>query len=56
MKAQYIRAMDVIHRGCLFVASACLVVITLIIPYGVFTRFVLNSAASRAAPATTMHC
>ena len=44
MKAQYIRAMDAIHRACLFVAGSCLVVITLIIPYGVFTRYVLNSA------------
>jgi TRAP-type C4-dicarboxylate transport system permease small subunit len=54
MKAQYIRAMDVVHRGCLFVASACLVVITLIIPYGVFTRFVLNSASSWPEPLATL--
>src|SRR4051794_26181538 len=54
MKAQYIRAMDVIHRGCLFVAGACLVVITLIIPYGVFTRYVLNSAASWPEPLATL--
>ena len=32
MKAQYIRVMDAIHNACLFVAGACLVVITLIIP------------------------
>ena len=50
MKAQYIRAMDVLHRACLFVAGACLVVITLIIPYGVFCRYVLNSAASWPEP------
>ena len=46
MKERYIRAMDAIHTGCLFVAGAFLVVIVLIIPYGVFTRYVLNSAAS----------
>ena len=50
MKAQYIRAMDAIHRACLFVAGACLVIITLIVPYGVFTRYVLNSAASWPEP------
>jgi TRAP-type C4-dicarboxylate transport system permease small subunit len=50
MKAQYIRAMDVIHNACLFVAGCCLVVITIIIPYGVFTRYVLNSAASWPEP------
>jgi TRAP-type C4-dicarboxylate transport system permease small subunit len=50
MKAQYIRMMDGIHGACLFVAGACLVVITLIVPYGVFTRYVLNSAASWPEP------
>ena len=50
MKAQYIRMMDGIHAACLFVAGACLVVITLIVPYGVFTRYVLNSAASWPEP------
>src|SRR5215217_9474174 len=50
MKAQYIRMMDAIHGACLFVAGACLVVITLIVPYGVFTRYVLNSAASWPEP------
>src|SRR6266536_4598899 len=50
MKAQYIRAMDAIHDACLFVAGACLVIITIIVPYGVFTRYVLNSAASWPEP------
>ena len=50
MKAQYIRAMDAIHNACLFVAGACLVIIVLIVPYGVFTRFVLNSASSWPEP------
>ena len=50
MKAQYIRAMDALHRGCEILAGACLVIITLIIPYGVFCRYVLNSAASWPEP------
>jgi len=50
MKQHYIRAMDAIHAGCLFVAGACIVLITLIVPYGVFTRYVLNSAASWPEP------
>src|SRR6266545_4404922 len=50
MKERYFRAMDAIHNACLFVAGACLVVIVLIIPYGVFTRYVLNSAASWPEP------
>ena len=50
MKSHYTRAMDLIHRACLVIAGACLVVITLIIPYGVFTRYVLNSASSWPEP------
>jgi TRAP-type C4-dicarboxylate transport system permease small subunit len=50
MKAHYIRLMDAIHGACVFVAGACLVVITMIVPYGVFTRYVLNSAASWPEP------
>src|SRR6266498_1581559 len=54
MKERYFRAMDAIHNACLFVAGACLVVIVLIIPYGVFTRYVLNSAASWPEPLATL--
>lgn len=50
MKTHYIRVMDALHRACVFTAGACLVVITLIIPYGVFCRYVLNSAASWPEP------
>src|SRR4029078_2545668 len=50
MKAQYIRAMDALHRACEILAGVCLVIITLIIPYRVFCRSVLNSAASGPEP------
>ena len=50
MKAQYVRAMDAVNRACLFIAGICLVVITIIIPWGVFTRYVLNSASSWPEP------
>src|SRR5215468_7080283 len=50
MKAQYIRAMDALHQACLFIAGSCLVIITVIVPYGVFTRYALNSAASWPEP------
>jgi TRAP-type C4-dicarboxylate transport system permease small subunit len=49
-KSQYIRAMDALHQACLIVAGVSLVVITLIIPWGVFTRYVLNSASSWPEP------
>ena len=54
MKQQYLRAMDGVHAGCLFVAGTCLVVITIIVPYGVFTRYVLNSAASWPEPVAVL--
>ena len=50
MKAAYMRAMDAIHRACLVVCGVCLAVIAIIIPWGVFTRYVLNSAASWPEP------
>lgn len=50
MKAYYIRFMDVLNRFCMVIAGACLVVITLIIPWGVFTRYVLNDASSWPEP------
>jgi TRAP-type C4-dicarboxylate transport system permease small subunit len=50
MQALYIRAMDALNWLCVFVAGVCLVVITIIIPYGVFCRYALNSAASWPEP------
>src|SRR5262249_20596544 len=46
MKERYFRAMDATNNACLFVAGALLVIIVLIIPYGVFPPYVLNSGAS----------
>ena len=54
MTARYIQFMDVLHRFCMVVAGACLVTITLIIPWGVFTRYVLNSASSWPEPAAVL--
>jgi TRAP-type C4-dicarboxylate transport system permease small subunit len=54
MQARYVRLMDALNRACVFVAGVCLVVITVIIPYGVFCRYVLNSAASWPEPAAVL--
>ena len=50
MRETYFRATDALHRACVFLAGIALVVITLIIPWGVFTRYVLNSASSWPEP------
>jgi TRAP-type C4-dicarboxylate transport system permease small subunit len=54
MKAAYVQAMNVLHRFCMVVSGACLVFITLVIPWGVFTRYVLNSASSWPEPAAVL--
>ena len=50
MRDAYIRMMDVLHRACLVGAGASIVILTAIIPWGVFTRYVLNSASSWPEP------
>jgi TRAP-type C4-dicarboxylate transport system permease small subunit len=50
MRAAYFSAMDMLHRACLFGAGLSLVIITIIIPWGVFTRYILNSASSWPEP------
>lgn len=50
MLARYVGAMEVLHRLCMFVAGVCLVVITVIIPWGVFTRYVLNYGSAWPEP------
>jgi TRAP-type C4-dicarboxylate transport system permease small subunit len=42
--------MDALYYACVLVAGAALVLISVVIPYGVFTRYVLNSAASWPEP------
>ncbi len=54
MKAAYFRLTDIVHRICMLVAGACVVVITIIIPWGVFTRYVLHSASSWPEPLATL--
>ena len=46
----YSRLMDWVQRACMIVAGACLVVITVIIPWGVFTRYVLGVGSSWPEP------
>ena len=50
MRERYVQAMNVLQRLCMLVAGACLVVITVIIPWGVFTRYVLNYGSSWPEP------
>jgi TRAP-type C4-dicarboxylate transport system permease small subunit len=42
--------MDALYRCCVIIAGGALVFISAVIPWGVFTRYVLNSAASWPEP------
>src|SRR5438093_13314470 len=50
MRARYTRAMEGLYLACVGISGLALVVITLIIPYGVFMRYAMNSAASWPEP------
>ena len=50
MAGLFRRAMDYLYRACVLVGGTALVLISAVIPYAVFTRYVLNSAASWPEP------
>src|SRR5881396_1973835 len=50
MRARYAHAMERLYLACVGISGLALVVITLIIPYGVFMRYAMNSAASWPEP------
>ena len=50
MKAIIRSAMDALYWLCAVVAGAALVAIVIVVPWGVFTRYVLHSAASWPEP------
>ena len=53
-KLRYRQAMEWIYIVCIVVSAAALVAITLIIPLGVFMRYVLNSPLSWPEPASVI--
>ena len=54
MKQQYARAMEWLYIACVAISGTALVAITLIIPLGVFFRYVLNSPLSWPEPAAVV--
>ena len=50
MRAAYALAMERLYLACIVVSAVALVAITLVIPYGVFMRYVMNSASSWPEP------
>src|ERR1700757_932599 len=51
MKQLYREAMEWLYIACITIAGLAMLVMTIIIPYGVFMRYVVNSPASWPEPA-----
>jgi len=50
IRSGYARAMELLYLACIVVAATALVLITLVIPYGVFMRYAMQSASSWPEP------
>jgi TRAP-type C4-dicarboxylate transport system permease small subunit len=54
MALAYRKAMDALYLACVVIAGVALVLISAVIPWAVFTRYVLNSASSWPEPAAVL--
>ena len=54
MASSFRRAMDYLYFACVTVGIAALVLISAVIPWAVFTRYILNSAASWPEPTAVL--
>jgi len=54
LAAHFRKAMDALYFACVLIAGTALVLISAVIPWGVYTRYVLNSAASWPEPAAVL--
>ena len=54
MRAGYVRAMDALYLVCVILSGTALVLVSAIVPWGVYTRYVLNRAASWPEPAAIL--
>jgi len=54
LKQLYRQAMEWLYIACVLLAGTAMVLMTIFIPYGVFMRYVMNSAASWPEPASIL--
>lgn len=54
MAHRFRKTMDALYWLCVVIAGSALVLISAVIPWGVYTRYVLNSAASWPEPAAVL--
>ena len=53
-KASYVKAMEALYIFCAVVSGICLVTMTIVIPYGVYKRYVVNQASSWPEPLSVL--
>ena len=53
-KQRYAQAMEYLYLACIILAGTAMVVITLMIPFGVFMRYVMNNPQSWPEPASVV--
>lgn len=53
-KERYAKAMEALYLACIALSGLAIVVITLIIPFGVFMRYVMNNPQSWPEPAAVV--
>lgn len=54
MRQSYRKAMEMLYLACIVISGLAMVAITIMIPVGVFFRYVLNAALSWPEPASTI--
>jgi len=54
MAVLYRKAMDALYLACVVIAGSALVLISAVIPWAVFTRYVINSASSWPEPTAVL--
>src|SRR5262249_50729185 len=54
MDKAYRRAMDALYLACIFVSGLALIIVTLVIPWGVFTRYVLGTGSAWPEPLSVL--
>jgi TRAP-type C4-dicarboxylate transport system permease small subunit len=54
MRQSYRKAMEALYIACIVISGLAMVAITIMIPVGVFFRYVLNAALSWPEPASTV--
>lgn len=50
MKNAFLRLNDALYRGCIWIAGLAILTMTLIIPWGIFARYVLGTGSSWPEP------